>query len=256
MNLGDRMKELENIESDRRAVKGLPLCARLDGRAFHSFTKGLVRPFDQRLTDLMIATTKHLVDETQAVVGYTQSDEISLVWFIDENSSSQYLYDGRFQKLCSILAAYATGFFVHHLENGAIPEKVGQIPLFDCRVWQVPDLRDAQLSLLWREHDAIKNSITMAALSHFSHKEIDGVDGHTKRQMLRDIGRPWEEMPSFFRRGTYVKRVTALREIEPDRLACIPEAHRPTGPVMRTSVEVVDFGEVDQRKDSYLTLLV
>lgn len=242
------MKVLENVEGDRRAVKGMPLLARLDGRAFHTFTQNLPRPFDQRLTDLMIGTTKFLVEETGAMLGYTQSDEISLAWFLPVGSESQYMFDGRYQKLCSILAAYATGYFVHNLAS-MLPEKAGQIPLFDCRVWQVPQLEDAYDAFDWREKDAVKNSITMAASAYFSHKQLQGVNGLAKKEMLRSVGVEYNEMPAFFRRGTYVQRVWTTRPLTEDEMACIPEQHRPTGPVERSEVTTVELPEVYQRRE-------
>lgn len=242
------MKVLESIEGDRRAVKGMPLLARLDGRAFHTFTQNLQRPFDQRLTHLMVGTTKFLVEETGAMLGYTQSDEISLAWFLPEGSESQYMFDGRFQKLCSILAAYATGYFVHNLAS-MIPEKAGQIPLFDCRVWQVPQLEDAYDAFDWREKDAVKNSITMAASAYFSHKQLHGVNGSDKREMLRSVGVEYNDMPAFFRRGTYVQRVWTMRPLSDDEMACIPEQHRPSGPVERSEVVSVSLPEVHQRRE-------
>lgn len=253
-SLGDRMKAFENVESDRRAVIGQPLCARLDGRSFHTFTAGFKRPFDDRLTDLMIATTQYLVEETQAVLGYTQSDEISLMWYLPEGSCSQYLFDGRFQKLASILSAYATGRFVHGLDNGAIPERTGQIPIFDCRVWQVPTLQDGYETFLWREKDAIKNSITMAASAFFSHKTLQGVNGDKKKEMLREIGRPYEDMPLRFRRGSYVQRVKTERILTMDELMFIPEKYRPAGPVERTEVCVVDLPEIGNRGEDPIKL--
>ena len=253
-SLGDRMKAFENIESDRRAVIGQPLCARLDGRSFHTFTEGLDRPYDNRLTDLMIATTKYLVEETQAVLGYTQSDEISLMWYLPEGSCSQYLFDGRFQKLASILSAYATGRFVQGLERGAIPEKTGQIPIFDCRVWQVPTLNEGYETFLWREKDAIKNSITMAASAHYSHKVLQGVNGATKKDMLCEIGHPYETMPARFRRGSYVQRIKTERLLTMDELMFIPEKFRPAGPVERTDVRIMDLPEIGNRGEDPVKL--
>ncbi len=154
-NLGDYMKDLEGVETSRRAAKGKPIIARLDGRAFHTFTHGLKRPFDENLTKLMQDTTRYLVEETNALIGYTQSDEITLVWYLSESSTSQYLFDGRYQKMCSILSASATAYFNKNLAK-ALPSKKDWLPLFDARVWQVPTLRDAYLALLWRENDAIK----------------------------------------------------------------------------------------------------
>ena len=78
-SFGDRMKMYEGIEASRILMPGLPICVRLDGRAFHTFTRGLNRPYDERLSRMMIETTKRLVEDTHALIGYTQSDEISLI---------------------------------------------------------------------------------------------------------------------------------------------------------------------------------
>lgn len=236
--LGDYMKGFESTEASRRAVKGMPLIARLDGRAFHTFTRGLDRPFDSSLTKLMQDTTKFLVEETNALVGYTQSDEITLIWYLPEKSESQYLFDGRYQKLSSILAALATGYFNKHLSD-VLPSKANALPLFDARVWQVPTLNDAYLALLWREKDAIKNSITMVALSHFSHKSLQNVNGQVKRQMLKDVGDPWEAYASCYRKGSYFMRVAEERELTSEELSKIPEKHRPVGPVVRQTVKYI-----------------
>jgi tRNA(His) guanylyltransferase len=83
MNLNDRMKMYEKFETGRRFLPKLPVIARLDGRSFHSFTNGLGRPFDERLSNLMVNVTNFLVEGSNACIGYTQSDEISLVFYSD-----------------------------------------------------------------------------------------------------------------------------------------------------------------------------
>ena len=109
-SLGDRMKWYEKNFSLPKAVPMLPVIARLDGRAFHTWTKGLSKPFDQAFMDVMAYTTKRLVEETNAVIGYTQSDEISLI-FYSEKPSSQVFFDGKQQKIVSNLASMCTAFF-------------------------------------------------------------------------------------------------------------------------------------------------
>jgi tRNA(His) guanylyltransferase len=88
----------------------LPVCARIDGKAFHSWTRGMERPFDERLHNLFVATTTFLVEETQAKIGYTQSDEITLIWYSDD-VDSQIFFDGKIHKMVSVLASMTTGFF-------------------------------------------------------------------------------------------------------------------------------------------------
>ena len=131
-DLGDRMKVFEQAEAGRRFLPLLPVVARLDGRGFSSFTRGLQRPFDSRMSDLMIETTKALVDETVAVCGYTQSDEITLAWYSDDYRS-QIFFDGKIQKMVSTLAAIASVTF-NKLLPQFLPEKVTAAPTFDCRV--------------------------------------------------------------------------------------------------------------------------
>ena len=87
---GARMKSYESSETARRVDVQLPIYARIDGRSFSRFTRGMDRPFDQKMTDAMIETTKHLVHETHAKIGYTQSDEISLVWLADGPESDVF----------------------------------------------------------------------------------------------------------------------------------------------------------------------
>lgn len=239
--LGDRLKELEQAEAGRKAVKGFPLMARLDGRAFHTFTRGLARPYDVRLSDLMTDTTKFLVENTHAMVGYTQSDEISLCWFEEADSVGQYLFDGKFQKLTSVLSSLATTYFAKNLA-ARLPEKADVYPTFDCRVWQVPTIQDAYLNFLWRQDDAVKNSISMAAQAEFSHKVLDKVNSLEKKAMLEAAGKSWDDHPEFFKSGTFVKRVVKSVELSSEQLAEIPEKHRPTGPVLRTFVEDVHLG--------------
>jgi tRNA(His) 5'-end guanylyltransferase len=84
---GDRMKDYKYQEAGRRFLPLLPVCARLDGKGFSKFTKGLQRPYDTRLVEFMCQTTAYLVQEAQACIGYTQSDETSLAWYSDEYKS-------------------------------------------------------------------------------------------------------------------------------------------------------------------------
>lgn len=244
-SLGDKCKYFESLETSRKAMKGLPLMARLDGIAFHTFTKGLKRPYHQGLCDLMISTAKRLVEETHAIIGYTQSDEITLTWYVPADSPGEYMHGGKYQKLCSRLAAIATGHFNHHISM--IPEKVSApIQLFDCRIWQVPSLDEAFLSYLWRERDATKNSITMAAGAYYSHRELHGKNSADKHDMLHEKGVNWNDYPSHFKRGTYVRIGTVDRHLTEEELSAIPEKHRPTGIVTRGCMETMEIPPLDK----------
>lgn len=236
--MGDRLKIQEQIECARKADSSKPLMCRLDGRAFHTFTKGLNRPYDQRLSQLMIDTAKFLVNETHAKLGYTQSDEITLCWW-NTNDESSYLFGGKYQKLTSIIASMASVYFNKELEN-KIPEKAfsktSKLQLFDARAWNVDNLQEAFDNFHWRQDDAIKNSISMAAQAHFSSKLLHGVSGEDKKKMLRDMGNPWENQPTFFKMGTFVQRQSHQILLTPETLSKIPTQHHPSGPVMRSKV--------------------
>jgi tRNA(His) 5'-end guanylyltransferase len=207
-------------------MRGLPLLARLDGRAFHTFTRDLRRPYEHGMSMAMIETARYLVQETTALVGYTQSDEITLAWFESSQSPADYAFDGRFQKLASVLAGMASAKFGKLLAEH-LPTKASETPHFDCRVWQVPTLDDAVEVFIWREDDATKNSITMAASAHYSESELEGKNSGVKQEMLWQKGVNWNDFPSFFKRGTYLQRRTAMRTLTDDERARIPEAHRP-----------------------------
>lgn len=239
-SLGDRMKLFEQQEAGRTAFRQLPLMARLDGRTFHSFCRGLDKPYDKRFSHLMIETAKHLVDETQAKIGYVQSDEISLCWML-ENYEQEFLFNGKFQKLTSILAATATAFFNRGLLS-VIPEKSHLLPVFDCRVWNVPTLKEAYHAILWRQQDATKNAISMAAHTYFSHKSLQGMHGGQMQERLwAEKGINFNDYPPFFKRGVFVKRHKVEKMLSDEELARIPEQHRPAGPVMRTVIEAMDI---------------
>ena len=220
---GDRMKIYENQTCGIRLLPRIPVIARLDGKGFSKFTRGLRRPYDERLSNLMIELTKYLVKETNANCGYTQSDEITLMWYVDDPKSSIY-FDGRYFKMVSDLSAMASVFFNRKLVE-YLPEKSDKWPRFDCRVFNVPTLDEAVNTFLWREQDATKNSITMAASAFYSHKQLHKKNGSEKQEMLFQKGVNWNDYPTFFKRGTYVQRKRICRKFTTDELEKLPKKH-------------------------------
>jgi tRNA(His) 5'-end guanylyltransferase len=164
---------------------------------------------------------------------------------VPEDDVSEYMYNGRYQKMCSTLAALASSYFNTWLPD-LIPEKFDCMPTFDCRAWQVPTLHDAYLTLLWRERDAIKNSISMVAQARFKHSALQHVGSIAKKEMLKEIGDPWEAYESCYRKGSYFKRVTEIRYLTESELAKIPEAHRnPNVLVARNPVKQVELEDLE-----------
>jgi len=223
MNLGDRMKMYEGIEAQRMLIPTLPIMIRLDGKAFHTYCKGLKKPFDTRLMNLMSATSKFLLEQTGAILSYTQSDEISLVIYSPDFTKEPY-FNGRTQKLTSVIAAYATAYFNKHAGE-YLPEKAHLTPVFDCRVWNVPNLHEAANAILWREIDATKNSVSAAAQSMFSHKELQGKHMNDMQEMMFQKGINWNDYPSEFKRGTYHQRVTLNIPFTTDEIDKLPAKH-------------------------------
>ncbi|VTT99154.1 trna-his guanylyltransferase : Uncharacterized protein OS=Plesiocystis pacifica SIR-1 GN=PPSIR1_23574 PE=4 SV=1: Thg1: Thg1C [Gemmataceae bacterium] len=222
--LGDRMKRYEAAEAGRRLMPLLPVLARLDGRAFHSFVRGLERPFDERLSRLMADTARFLVRATNSEVGYTQSDEITLAW-VPAGFESQVFFDGRVQKMASVLAALCSAHFTRRLPGFLPAEYADRLPVFDARVWNVPTRDEAANTFLWRERDATKNSISMAARAHYDHSELHGKTGREMQELLFRKGVNWNDYPAFFKRGTYFRRETVRRPFTAIELADLPPRH-------------------------------
>lgn len=228
-DLGDRMKQYESHETDRKFMNGLTLYARIDGRGFSKFTKHMQRPFDTCMMHAMVDTTKHLVDKTHACVAYHQSDEISIVW--RAQAREQPWFDGKITKMTSVLAGLATSAFVKalfdHWPQDQALELMCKLPHFDARVIALPNETEAANMLLWRNLDATKNAISMAAHHYYSHAQLQHKSGSEKQEMLFEKGINFNDYPSAFKRGTFVKKRLVEKAFDPQTWAAIPLAHRP-----------------------------
>lgn len=245
---GDRIKGYERQETGRRLLALLPVLARIDGKNFSRFTRGLERPYDERLSSLMVATTKYLVEGSNALCGYTQSDEISLL-FYSGDSKSQIFFDGKVQKMNSVLASMTAAYFNHH-KSDALPEKREELAIFDSRVWSVPNRSEAASVFLWRERDATKNSVSMAAREFYSHAELLGKSSNEMQEMLFKKGVNWNDYPAFFKRGTFVQRKQLRRAFTAEELEALPPKHEarvnPELEIERSVVTTVDMPAFDK----------
>lgn len=223
-DLGDRMKLYEGIEAGRRLMPLLPIIARIDGRAFHAFTRGMNRPYDRLFMDAMIETTTYLVRETNACMGYTQSDEITLGWHAT-SIKSQVWFDGKVHKMVSQLAAHATLAFYAWMRERA-PWYAERMPTFDARVWNVPNRAEGANAFLWREWDATKNSVSMAASAYYSHNELHGKNGADKHDLLMAKGINWNDYPAAFKRGTYIQRRVLTTPFTAAEFDALPPKHQ------------------------------
>lgn len=236
--LGDRMKTLEQMEASRRLMPLLPICIRIDGRGFGKYTAKLARPFESRMSFLMIEITKMLIEETGASIGYTQSDEISLV-LRHTKYESQVYFDGKIQKIVSVLSGMASSLF-NHLSAEILEEcSVCGLASFDCRVWNVPNEMEAVNTLVWRQNDAFRNAVQSAARFHLPHKECLHRDNFDLIKMLGEKGVVFSDYPDFFKYGTFLRRTKKNVELTSEQMEKIPTEHRPNGPVQRSVVDEV-----------------
>jgi len=221
--MGDWCKWLEKNFSPDVMIPTLPVIIRLDGNNFSKWTIGLNKPFDEKLNQLMTETVQELVKETNAIVGYTQSDEITLILYSSDRKSAIY-NDGKKQKILSKLTAKCVNFF-NERRKELLPEH-DKTAVFDCRIYQTPTLHDACVQLLWRENDATKNSISMLAQSLFSHNSLENLNGSQMQdKMMLEKGVNWNDLLAKYKRGTYVKRIKTSRPFTTEELASLHPMH-------------------------------
>lgn len=205
--LGDRMKA---HEATYRAV--LPrrtyTLLRLDGRAFHSYLRGAERPYDHQFMADMDAVAEALCAEISgAVFAYTQSDEISILITDFTSPGTQPWFGGVTAKWLSVSASLATAEL-----NTRRP---GQRALFDARVFTLADPTEVANYFLWRQRDAVRNSITMAAQARYSHKQLHGVNAGQMQELLwADHRINWSDYPDGCKRGRTTVRRTGERPVE------------------------------------------
>lgn len=238
-DLGDRMKSYEMAETSKVLDVSLPIYARIDGRSFSKYTKGLMKPFDMHMSRAMEETTKYLVKNTNAIVGYTQSDEISLAWKI--RPESQMMFGGKVQKLTSVIASMTAAFFA----NWVPVYKDGACPHFDCRIFNVPSEAELVNAFLWRNLDCHRNSISMVAQRYFSHKQLQNKSQKDMLEMLisKDVDY-YNTIEPRYKFGLFVKKENY--EVRPEDLNDVPVGRRPITSVIRTRTiaEAINFKDL------------
>lgn len=221
--LGKRMKENYENRAKNFLTRRVPVIIRLDGKAFHTFTKGLARPFDSLLMETMQETAKYLCENIQGCkLAYTQSDEISLLITDYDKLTTDAWFDYGVQKIVSVSASMATLAFNKIFKNKYYeyvqPESINlqevkywekvkskiDKALFDSRVFSLPK-EEVCNYFIWRQQDCTKNSITMVAQSYFSHKELHCKNGNDKQDMLMlEKGVNWNNFSTPEKRGTCI----------------------------------------------------
>lgn len=208
--LGDRMKAYE--QSTRFVLpRRTYSVVRVDGRAFHSFLRHAEKPFDEAVMAAMDAVAEALCAEMSgSVLAYTQSDECSVLLADFSSHDTQPWFAGVVQKMTSIAASTATVAF--NRRYGV--DYNDAYATFDARVFTIPDPVEVANYFLWRQRDAVRNSISMAAQAHFSHKRLHGVKTDQMKDLLwSEENVNWDDYPDGFKRGRVTLRQTGEREV-------------------------------------------
>ena len=218
--LGDRMKENYENRSKTYLTRRTPCIIRLDGKAWHTFTRGFKRTFDKVLHEAMNDTVQYLCANIQGCkLGYTQSDEITLVLTDFDTITTDAWFGYSVQKMCSIAASMATLAFNKALQkhSATFVEAVAALQDFDTEKDYLVALQKAipesELvnAVLWRQQDATRNAIQMLGQTYFSHKQLDHKNTDQIQEMLfSQKGINFNDMPTEFKRGVCCVR----REIE------------------------------------------
>lgn len=203
-DLAVRMKMYEQ-NTPSRIPSLMPLVVRLDGRNFSTFTKDMERPFDAQFHIAMCALTAFLVEETNANIGYTQSDEISLVFF-NTNYKSDHIFGGRKQKIESLLAGMASAFFMMQVQQ-SWPTKLVDYPHFDARAIALPNEVEAYNCIVWREQDATKNSVQLLGQAHYNRTRLMKMSNKAiQHALFTEHGINWNDLAPWQKRGTYFQQ--------------------------------------------------
>ena len=231
-DLANRMKEYEK-RNQYYLQKRTPVAIRVDGRSFHTFTKGFKRPFDDILMKSMQETAKYMCENIQgAKFAYVQSDEITIILVDYDTLETDCWFNYRTDKLCSISASMATmvfnRVFVKNIDewgrltfpnwdeggtneevdvdllklNDAYQRAIGKGAMFDARCFNIPKEEVTNL-IYWRQLDATRNSIQMVGQANFSHKELQNKSCNDIQDMLHEQkGINWNDYSTVCKRGT------------------------------------------------------
>jgi tRNA(His) guanylyltransferase len=199
--LGDRMKC--NYENRTRYYlpRRVYTIIRVDGKAFHTYTRGMKKPYDQKLNECMDMAAKSLLGEVQGgLFVYTQSDEISVVSQDFVEQDTQAWFDGNLQKICSISASVVTAQFNFYHDSG-------KFAYFDSRVFTISDPAEVANYFVWRTRDAIRNSINMLGQNYFSPKDMHGKNTtQVKDMLILEKYANWNKEPDRFKTGSLQKK--------------------------------------------------
>ena len=222
-SLGDRMKRYESI-TDYSLISLSPVIIRLDGRSFHSLTRGLDKPYDEFFINAMNNTAKKLCEEIQNCrLAYVQSDEISLV-LLEKNYEAEAWFDNRLNKILSISSSIATKTFTFNLmesclKGSMVPkkgyEKLFEDGMFDARAFNLSK-EEVTNYFIWRQNDCIRNAKTMYAQTYIPSKQLHGKSAEERIELANSVtGKDfYKDMPIGFQRGRCIVKRNRFIDLE------------------------------------------
>jgi tRNA(His) guanylyltransferase len=219
MSLGDRMKAFYEDRFRFELMRRTYTLIRVDGKAFHTFTKKFKRPFDERFMGYMDNTAKYLCEKIMgARFAYVQSDEITIMLTDFDTHQTQAWFEYNVQKMASVTASMATARFnqmylvdqFERMSEAIVVESadISKIKFaeFDARVFQVPNRIEAFNAVLWRQQDASRNSVSAVAQSLYSAKELHGKNSNQQQEMIFQKGTNWNDYEPYFKRGRIIRK--------------------------------------------------
>ena len=197
MKLGDRIKRYEAV-TRYFATQRMPLIVRVDGKAFHTFTNGMGKPFDANFMTAMVNAARDVAKEMQGFkVAYVQSDEATFCLTDYDNLESQGWFGYNLQKIISVSAAMMSVNLIKQLGTK-------KLPVFDSRAFNVP-IDDVINTFLWRAKDWERDSLQMYSRSFFPHKELQGKKRSDIHEMLHEIEKNWaKDLTMQEKNGTFI----------------------------------------------------
>lgn len=213
--LGDRMKGYYEDRTRAYLPRRTHAIIRVDGKAFHTYTKGLKRPFDESLIKDMDDTARFLCENIQgAKLSYVQSDEISIIMTDFDKISTSSWFDGNIQKMSSISSSLATSKFnqlrlARYMEEANIvikPEDIRNFKMaqFDARTFSIPSREETLNYLIWRQQDATRNSIQSVGQSLYTDKQLNGKTTDQMQELIFQKGQNWNDYPIGQKRGRLI----------------------------------------------------
>jgi tRNA(His) guanylyltransferase len=234
--LGDRMKRYENVTRYSLPPRTYTIL-RVDGRAFHTWTKKLKRPYDKDFMACMDATAIALCGAISgSQFAFAQSDEISLLATDFADIKTQAWFDGVIQKWASVAASVATTAFNFQATMWGWKGDA----TFDARVFTIPDPVEVENYFIWRQKDAVRNSVTMLAQAYASHKQLQGKDVPARHEIIYEAGDNWAKHPANFKHGRIIRHLSVPEVMESSRDRRLPAEMKVAALEERSSNWIVD----------------